>query len=249
MYRFFINSGQIDDGMLRITGEDVNHMKNVLRMKAGEDFEAADENGHISTCRIKEINIREIFAEVLFHEESNAELKNRITLFMGLPKFDKMELIIQKAVELGAAEIVPVITKRTVVKLDDKKSAGKILRWQTIAEAAAKQSKRAFIPEVKGIVSFHEALDLAGNLDLVLIPYECADNMESTKKIIRNIRSGESIGIFVGPEGGFEKSEIEETEKKGASEITLGHRILRTETAAIAVLSILMFALGDGSEV
>lgn len=161
MNRFFIRSGDVLSGTLTISGGDVNHIRNVLRMKAGDDFEAVDETGKVHTCRIVSEEEDGILSEVLFSEESGAELPNRIVLFQGLPKFDKMELIIQKAVELGVHSVVPVSTRRTVVKLDEKKAGGKISRWQTIAEAAAKQSKRGCIPEVGKVLSFSEALKAA----------------------------------------------------------------------------------------
>ena len=243
MNRFFIDSGQIADGRLLISGEDVNHIRNVLRMRPGEDLEAADENGMVHTCRIRTISPDEVDAEVLFSEESEVELANPIYLFQGLPKSDKMELIIQKAVELGVKEIIPVSTRRTVVKLDEKKASSRTARWQAISEAAAKQSKRACIPKVREPVRFAEALKEAGQLDVLLIPYEMARDMDDTKKFLSEIRKGQSIGVFIGPEGGFEEEEVDEAVRHGARAITLGRRILRTETAAITVLSVLMFQL------
>ena len=150
-----------------------------------------------------------------------------------------MELIIQKAVELGAYSIVPVSTRRCVVKLDNKKAEKKVSRWQQIAESAAKQSKRMLVPEVHSVMTFKEALDV------LLIPYELAKGMKETKELIRSIEPGKSIGVFIGPEGGFEEQEVADAMEAGAKPITLGHRILRTETAGLAVLSVLMFQLED----
>ena len=160
---------------------------------------------------------------------------------MGLPKFDKMELVIQKAVELGAYRIVPVSMKRTVVKFDPKKAKAKVARWQAIAEAASKQSKRAIIPEVGQVVSFKDALREARSLDHILVPYECAEDITKTREIIAGIGDGESVAVFIGPEGGIDEKEIEAAAEAGAKMITLGRRILRTETAAISTLAILMF--------
>ena len=154
-----------------------------------------------------------------------------------------MELIIQKAVELGAYEIIPVETKRCVVKLDGKKAAKKVERWQQIAESAAKQSKRMLIPNVHQVLSFKEALKYAEAMDIRLIPYELAKGMQETKEILAAIEQGQSIGIFIGPEGGFEEKEVEAAISEGAKPITLGKRILRTETAGLAILSVLMFQL------
>ena len=158
-----------------------------------------------------------------------------------------MELIIQKAVELGAAEIVPVRTRRCVVKLDDKKEEKKLARWRMIAEAAAKQSGRGRIPEISEILSFEGALDRARDMDAVLIPYELYEDMPSSVQAMKNAARGESIGIFIGPEGGFERGEVERAIGSGARPISLGKRILRTETAGMTVLSVLMFMI-EGKE-
>ena len=182
-----------------------------------------------------------------FIKEEGLELASKIYLFQGLPKADKMELIIQKAVELGVYEIVPVACKRSVVKLDGKKAAGKVQRWQGIAEAAAKQSRRGIIPKVREVAGFGEALNYAGQLPVKLIPYELAgvegETMEKTRAIMKNLKPGEDIAVFIGPEGGFEEKEVAGAMAAGALPITLGRRILRTETAGITVLSILMYHL------
>ncbi len=243
MFRFFIDSDQISEGVLTVTGSDVNHIRNVLRMKAGEDIEAVDETGRVATCRIRETAADEILADVLFTEESGAELTNRITLYMGLPKFDKMELIVQKAVELGVYRIVPVRMKRCVLKLDEKKAEGKVRRWQSIAEAAAKQAKRGLIPEVASVMTFGKALSEAEGLNHILLPYECAEDITKTRELIGRIGPDESVAVFIGPEGGFDSSEVEAAREAGAQIITLGRRILRTETAAISAMSILMYEL------
>ena len=169
------------------------------------------------------------------------ELPVKLYLFQGLPKGDKMELIIQKAVELGVYEIIPVRTKRVVVKLDEKKETKKIARWQQIAESGAKQSGRGIIPEVKPVMSFKDAIDYAKNLEGVLIPYEKAEGMNKTREIIKGLKGKKSVGIFIGPEGGFDEQEIEAAMNSGVEPVTLGRRILRTETAGLTMLSILMF--------
>ena len=180
---------------------------------------------------------------IVYSQEPEYELPCRIYLFQGLPKADKMELIIQKAVELGAYEIIPVETKRCVVKLDGRKSAKKTARWQQIAESAAKQSKRMLIPNVHEVLTFREALKYAESMDVRLVSYELARGMQETKEILAGIEPGQSVGIFIGPEGGFEEKEIEAAIEGGAKPITLGRRILRTETAGLAILSVLMFQL------
>ena len=162
---------------------------------------------------------------------------------MGLPKFDKMELIVQKAVELGVYRIVPVRMKRCVLKLDEKKAESKVKRWQSIAEAAAKQAKRGIIPEIAPVATYIQALSEARNAEHILFPYECAEDIAKTREFISGIGPGESVAVFIGPEGGFDPAEVEAAKESGAHIITLGRRILRTETAAISAMSVLMFYL------
>lgn len=245
MQRFFVEPHQIDEGahQIHILGSDVNHISNVLRMKQGEELWISDGGKKEYRCTIEEFSLDEVLLHIIYAQEPDYELQSRIYLFQGLPKADKMELIIQKAVELGAYEIIPVETKRCVVKLDGKKAAKKVERWQQIAESAAKQSKRMLIPKIHEVMSFQDALKLAEELDIRLIPYELAKGMKETKKILNQIRPGQSVGIFIGPEGGFEENEVSQALEKGAQAITLGRRILRTETAGLAILSVLMFQL------
>ena len=158
-----------------------------------------------------------------------------------------MELIIQKAVELGAAEVIPVAMKNCVVKLDAKKAAAKTARWQEIAKSAAKQSKRLIIPEVKQVMRFKDALKAAQDIDVKLIPYERQDGMAGTRRILNAITPGQSVAVMIGPEGGFDDAEVKEAEASGFEPITLGKRILRTETAGMTTLSILMYLLEQDS--
>ncbi len=240
MYHFFVEPEQIreDDKSVIILGADVNHIKNVLRMKAGEEISVSNgRDGCEYRCGITELGEDSIQCELRFVKEENVELPVRVTLFQGLPKGDKMELIVQKAVELGVYEIVPVATRRCVVKLDRKKADSKVTRWQGIAEAAAKQSKRGVIPQVRQVVSFAQALEQAGEMEVRLIPYELERGMEYTRKLLSGIRPGQRVAVFIGPEGGFEESEITLAREKGICPITLGRRILRTETAGMTVLA------------
>lgn len=243
MYQFFVPSENIQGNRVIISGEDVNHIKNVLRMRVGEELVVSNgQDGKEYRCGILELG-DEIVCELRFVKEDGVELPSKITLFQGLPKADKMELIIQKAVELGVYEVVPVSMKRCVVKLDEKKQKSKISRWQSIAESAAKQSKRSIIPQVMAVMSLKEAVEYAKEMDVVLVPYELAEDMPKTREIIESIKPGQRIGFFIGPEGGFDEAEIQEALKAGAVPITLGKRILRTETAGLTVLSILMYQL------
>lgn len=248
MHRFFVEKNQIQGNRVTITGTDVNHIRNVLRMKEKDEITVSAGGNQEYTCYIEEITPEEVTAAVMYVQESGLELPSRIYLFQGLPKGDKMELIIQKAVELGAYEIIPVATKRCVVKLDAKKEASKLRRWNLISESAAKQAGRMAVPRVTGVMTFSEALSYAESLDIRLIPYELEKDMKKAKKIINSIVPGQSIGIFIGPEGGFAEEEVGQALEKGAVPITLGKRILRTETAGFTVLSILMFTLEQEEE-
>ena len=231
MQRFFVEPYQIEEEAHRIhiNGTDVNHIKNVLRMKCGEDVWISDGGDKEYHCQIEELGEDEVLLHILYAQEPEYELPNKLYLFQGLPKADKMELIIQKAVELGAFSVIPVETKRCVVKLDAKK--------------AVKQSKRMLIPEIHEVMTYKQALEFAKQLDVKLIPYELAKGMKETREILSEIKPGQSVGIFIGPEGGFEEEEVAKALEAGAHAITLGRRILRTETAGLAILSVLMFQL------
>lgn len=237
MYHFFVEPQQIADGTAVITGQDVNHIRNVLRMKPGETVEVND-GTDTYICGIVRIQEDRVLAEVREKKEGS-ELSCRITLYQGLPKADKMETIIQKSVELGVYRIVPVVMKRCVVRLDEKKQETKRKRWQAIAESAAKQAKRGMIPGISGVLTFEEMLQEAEKTDHFLLPYEHAEGMSRTREVFSQIKPGETVGILIGPEGGFEQEETEQAAKRGAEVITLGRRILRTETAGPAVLAML----------
>ena len=231
MYQFFVEPSQIQGNRIVITGSDVNHIKNVLRMKPGEEIAVSNgTDGKEYRCGIK---------------EDGLELPARVTFFQGLPKADKMEFIVQKLVELGAYRIVPVALKRSVVHLDEKKAKARQARWQSIAEAAAKQSKRRIVPEVGAVCTLKEALEQTKQMDLKLIPYELSEGMMRTRKLIESAAPGQEIGVFIGPEGGFEEAEVELAMQSGFMPVTLGKRILRTETAGLTVMAWLMYQLED----
>ncbi len=250
MYQFFVEPNQINvaDRSVIITGGDVNHIKNVLRMRAGEEIDVSNGlDGREYRCAIAAFEEGRIVCELRFVREDKVELPAKIYLFQGLPKAEKMELIVRKAVELGAYRIIPVAAKRSVVKLDDKKAAAKAVRWQGIAEAAAKQSRRGILPEVSGVMSFSEAVEMAADMDVRLIPYELAEDMEKTRGIIDSLRPGQTIAVFIGPEGGFDGAEIELALKRGIEPVTMGRRILRTETAGMTMLAWMGYVL-EGRE-
>ncbi len=243
MHHFFVTPQQISGDKIRIEGGDVNHMKNVLRMKLHEKAEISDGESRTYLCEVEAYEEDVAILHILEEMEVDTEPASKLYLFQGLPKSDKMELIVQKAVELGVYQVIPVAMKRSVVRLDDKKAAKKADRWNSIAESAAKQAGRSRIPEVTMPLSYNEALKMAEELDVTLLPYELAGGMEVTREVIRQIKSGQSVGIFIGPEGGFEPEEVDAAVSMGAKVITLGRRILRTETAGLATLAVLMFEL------
>lgn len=245
MPRFFTEPSNIDGSGIRITGSDVNHIKNVLRMRIGQEISVSDGAGHDYFGKIRSIDRDCVMIDIENSWDSYVELPAKITLFQGLPKADKMELIIQKAVELGACAVVPVLTKRTIVKWDEKKQDKKLARWQGIAESAAKQSGRGIIPAVTAPVSFASALAQAKQMEAAIIPYEKAKGMAAARETVHSMRGKKSIGVFIGPEGGFDASEVDAAIKAGVCPITLGRRILRTETAGLTALSILMFELDE----
>lgn len=244
MYQFFVEPSQIQGKRIVITGGDVNHIRNVLRMKIGEEIAVSNgTDGKEYRCGIEEFTEDEVICTLRFVKEDGLELPARVTLFQGLPKADKMEFIVQKMVELGAYRIVPVATKRAVVKLDEKKAKTRVGRWQAIAEAAAKQSKRRIVPQVGEVCTMKEALVQAASMDLKLIPYELSEGMAKTRELIEKAAPGQEIAIFIGPEGGFEEAEVSMAMEAGFVPVTLGKRILRTETAGLTVMAWLMYRL------
>ena len=252
MYHFFVEPSQIGEKYISIIGQDVNHIKNVIRLKTGDEISISNGiDGKDYRCGIKEITDDEVVCELRFIKEDGVELPAKVYLFQGLPKGDKMELIIQKMVELGVYEIIPVAMKRCVVKLDDKKAKSKIARWQGISEAAAKQSKRAVVPEIKNVMSYKEALKYAADMDIKLVPYEMEETLEAssgmkgTKEILESIKPNQSVAVFIGPEGGFEEQEISDAIGCGMKPITLGKRILRTETAGMTVMAWIMYLMEE----
>ena len=239
MHRFFIQHSQIQGKRLYVEGADVNHIKNVLRMKPGEVVRVSSQGGHDYYCSILELTDDFVQLDILDSEAAGTELPCRIYLFQALPKGDRMEYVIQKAVELGVYEIIPVAMKYCVVRLDEKKAQAKVRRWQAVAESAAKQSKRSRIPNIHPVMSYQEALKYAMECDRHLVPYENERGMRATAEALAAIRAGESLSVMIGPEGGFAQEEIEAVRER-MQVISLGKRILRTDTAAIAVLSMLM---------
>lgn len=239
MFNFFAKESADAEGNFYIVGNDHNHIKNVLRMRQGDKFLVSFE-GKSHLCTLESIEGDTSVAKIICENYQSTELPVYIHLFQGLPKADKMELIIQKCTELGVSEITPTEMRNCVVRLEEKKKKSKTERWQAIAESAAKQSKRNLVPAVNTPLPFNSVIERTEEFDLFLVPYESEDGMRSTKAALSEIRSGSKIAILIGPEGGFDEKEIEKCNEKGMSIVSLGKRILRTETAAITSVGMCM---------
>ena len=250
MPRFFVKAEQIQDETITILGEDVKHIKNVLRKDKGDKIEICNqENGRTYNCKINNIEDNSIITKIIEQIEEQED-RIKIDIYQGLPKADKMELIIQKSVELGANAIIPVAMKRCVVKIDNKDEYKKISRWQKIAESAAKQSGRNTIPEIRNIVNIDIISKLISEYDILIIAYENEKNntikkelLQLKKKLQRNGKV--NIAVVIGPEGGLEEKDVELLRQNGAKIVTLGNNILRTETVALNMLSVIRYELED----
>jgi RNA methyltransferase, rsmE family len=244
MYHFFVEEEQVNGENAYISGSDVNHIVNVLRMKIGEELLISVKGDWDYLCKIEEIENDRVNLKLLESMEQR-ELPIKLTLLQGIPKSDKIEMIIQKATELGVSEIIPVKTNRVVVKIDEKKTQAKVNRWNAIAQSAAKQSKRSIIPKVLNPQTLDNALEIVKDYGVKLLPYENADGIKKTKDILNSLNSKNNIAVFIGPEGGFEEAEVKKSTDSGFEVITLGKRILRTETAGLALLSNIMIRLEE----
>lgn len=242
MPKFFVSQNQINQKSIEIIGDDAKHISTVLRAKIGDKITICDKNGLDYECSILQIDKKSVTAEIDEIHKNENEPKIKITLFQSIPKLDKMETVIQKCVEIGVDRIVPVISEHTVVKINDK-AEKKLERFRKIAEAAAKQCGRGKIPEVCEITNFKSAVDMAAKLDNAFIPYEKEKN-RTIKSFIKEIKSKE-VGIFIGPEGGFSDDEIKLCAENGIKSVTLGKRILRTETAGLVTSVILLYELEE----
>lgn len=245
MLHLFADPSDVQDELLTITGPEVNHIRNVMRLKPGEEISVSiGGDGKEYRYGIESYTEDSVLCRLRFVKDKEVELPVKVLLFQGLPKADKMDLIVQKAVELGAAEIIPVSMERCVVKLDAGKAAKKTARWQTIAESAASQSRRSIIPRVLAPMSMKEAVEYAKEqTEVRVIPYELQEDDGSAKQYLESLKEGQSVSIFIGPEGGFTPAEVELAKEAGIRPISLGRRILRTETAGLAILSWLIYIL------
>ena len=237
MFHFFASGGEVTDGFLNLTGQDVRHITRVLRLGPGARLVVSDNQDRNLLCEIAETGPDFVRVKIVSEELPSVEMDRRVFLFQGLPKSDKMDYIVTKCVELGVTGIVPVEMERCVVRLEEKKKQSRRERWQKLAESAAKQSGRGIIPEVEEVLSFEAALRKAAGMERILVPYESAENMAYTREMLAGVPAGSDVAVFIGPEGGFDSREIEKLREAGAGIITLGPRILRTETAGLALLA------------
>ena len=245
MSKFFVNSNQIKDNKAILVGENANHIKNVLRMKEDDELSISDENGKTYICNIQEIEQDKVACNVLKEDLNNVETICSLEIFQGLPKADKLEHIIQKCTELGVKEITPVAMKRCVVKLDKKSEVAKVRRWQKIAESASKQSNRNAVAKINNPISMQNLVDKAKEYDILIVPYE-KETKTKLKTVLQNFtKKTNKIGVVIGPEGGFEEQEIKALEEAGGKIVTLGSRILRTETVATVIASIVLYELDE----
>ncbi|MBF1050533.1 16S rRNA (uracil(1498)-N(3))-methyltransferase [Peptostreptococcus sp.] len=254
MDRFFVEPEHLnlDDKTLYIDGEDVKHISKVLRYGQGDEIEVCDSNGHEYICRIESIDKTRIDLSIVDEVDINRESRIRVSLYQGVPKSTKMDIILQKLTEAGVDEIVLVNTKRSVVNIKGDKADKKFDRWERIIYEAAKQCKRGLIPKLRGILSFKEALEDMGKNDINICPYEVEKSLGikealqtgQVKKILEN-KDEVRVGIFIGPEGGFAEEENEMVKAAGIASVTMGPRIFRTETASIVATAITLYELGD----
>lgn len=239
---FYIKQSQIIEDSIEIIGDDVNHIKNVLRYKLNDELEVCDELGARYYTKISEFLPNKILLEIIEKSEKNTELPVKIDLFQGLPKSDKMDLIVQKTTELGISNIIPVITDRVIVKIENGNERKKIERWNKIALEAAKQSGRQVIPTVENVMNLEKIIEKLSKYDIVIVPFECEKD-STLKNILKNVRNKvENIAVVIGPEGGFSDRDIKILEKcQNVEKVSLGKRILRTETAGLATLAMLLY--------
>ncbi len=246
MPKFFVNSSQIENNKIQITGTDVNHIKNVLRLQEKSIIEICNsEEQKNYLCEISSINDKKVECIIKEKIEKTTEPNVKVTIFQGIPKSDKMELIIQKAVELGVYDITPTEMSRCVVKLNEKDKIKKIDRWQKISEVAAKQCQRDIIPKINEVMPLKNIYQVINQYDIIIVAYEkeTTNTIKQELQKLKEQHKKQKIGIIIGPEGGLEENEIEILKKYGAKIITLGKRILRTETVALNVLSNIMYEL------
>ena len=248
MPKFFVNSEQINNNEIKIIGNDVNHIKNVLRLSINDKIKICDKDEHVNyNCRISNIDNEYVITQIIDEEKSNVETKTQIHVFQGLPKGDKLEFIIEKLTEIGVKELTPVPMKRSVVKLQEKDKQKKMVRWNKIAEVAAKQSGRDEILKINDVINYKNIFNYLKDYDIVLLAYEKEEKLTLKKALSKLDKTKENkVAVLIGPEGGFDDIEIEQAKQNSlVNIITLGKRILRTETAPVVISSNILYELED----
>ena len=248
MPKFFVNSEQINNNEIKIIGNDVNHIKNVLRLSINDKIKICDKDEHVNyNCRISNIDNEYVITQIIDEEKSNVETKTQIHVFQGLPKGDKMEFIIEKLTEIGVKELTAVAMKRSVVKLQEKDKQKKMVRWNKIAEVAAKQSGRDEILKINDVINYKNIFNYLKDYDIVLLAYEKEEKLTLKKALSKLDKTKENkVAVLIGPEGGFDDIEIEQAKQNSLVNIvTLGKRILRTETAPLVISSNILYELED----
>ena len=243
---FYVKNEQINGDKAVILGGDVKHIRDVLRYNVSDALDICDDDGIRYTTKIASFDKETVFLDVLEKSDFTTEPSINVTLFQGMPKADKLELIIQKTTELGVSTVVPVVTERTVVKFDEKDINKKVERWNKIAQEAGKQSGRQKIPVVEKPIKLKNLIENISKYDILLLPYECEKEM-TLKAVLRNLKEKcKNVAIFIGPEGGFSEEEVGLLSKlENVKTVTLGPRILRTETAGIATVAMVLYELQD----
>ena len=248
MPKFFVNSEQINNNEIKIIGNDVNHIKNVLRLSINDKIKICDKDEHVNyNCRISNIDNEYVITQIIDEEKSNVEAKTQIHVFQGLPKGDKLEFIIEKLTEIGVKELTAVAMKRSVVKLQEKDKQKKMVRWNKIAEVAAKQSGRDEILKINDVINYKNIFNYLKDYDIVLLAYEKEEKLTLKKALSKLDKTKENkVAVLIGPEGGFDDIEIEQAKQNSlVNIITLGKRILRTETAPLVISSNILYELED----
>lgn len=245
MSKFFVPRENISENKIIIEGGDVAHISKVLRMSEGDELVLCDGRGIDYNAVIEKTDAKQIICKIISQSKSNTEADIEVTLVQGLPKASKMDYIIQKTTELGISRIIPCALSRCVVKLENQKAEEKkVERWRKISEEAAKQSGRGVIPEITMPKNLDAVIEELKDCDIVFVPYEC-ETENSLKSVLTSCKNPKKVGFIIGPEGGFDTAEIEKIHNAGIKTITLGKRILRTETAGEAVLAMIMYEIGD----
>lgn len=240
MQRYFVHQNQIEGSRITLSGEDARHISRVMRMEPGAEILCCDEQGRTALCRITEITNEAVASDIIQWTEESAELPVKVAIASGLPKGDKLELVIQKGTELGARRFIPFIAGRSIVKWDGKKGSKKVERWQKIAKEAAEQSHRSFIPEIDSPLSFKELEKASEAFDYKIIAYEeeaKRGEKSAVHDVLSQLQPGQSLLAVFGPEGGLSEKEVAALQEIGFRPCSLGPRILRTETAPLYLLS------------